>query len=398
MSRAPTVGSSGIQRLVDEGYSVLVTETRLIVRDLPYVDEHRQVRSGVLVALLELADGAVLLPACHGVYWQGDSPRRHDGQPLAIGDRFHPIDHGGGIGTERILCLKPPGREFHDYHELVTAYATMMAAHARRLDPSATARPHLPVVHADPSRSPFMYADTATARAGVGGLSERLQGGSVGIVGLGGTGGYVLDLVSKTLVATIHLFDDDLFLQHNAFRSPGAAAGEDISARRAKVDHFAGMYSRMHRGIVPHRQRVAPGNMKTLKLCDFVFLCIDEGGAKRPIIDFLERQGTPFIDVGMGLIATEEGIRGSVRVTTSTPARRDHVRDAGRIPFSTGGEANVYATNIQVADLNMLNAALAVIRWKRLRGFYADLEGEHHAVFDVAGNALLNADRTPVGK
>lgn len=373
-----------------------VTDCRLILRDLPYVDARRRVRKGTLVAVLQLADDVVQPPTSHGVYWRGDSPRDHAGRPLAIGDVSHPIDHGGGIGTDRTLCLMPVGREFRDYHELATAYATLLAGHARRLDPSATARPHLPVMPVAQSRSPFAYADTATARAGVGGLSERLEGGSVGIVGLGGTGSYVLDLVSKTPVGTIHLFDDDLFLQHNAFRSPGAAAGEDITARRAKVDHFAAVYSRLHRGIVPHRIRVGPGRTKALGMCDFVFLCIDEGGAKRPIIDFLEREGKAFVDVGMGLIATGDGIRGSVRVTTSTPGRRDHVRDAGRIPFAAGGEADVYATNIQIADLNMLNAALAVIRWKRLRGFYADLDGEHHAVFDVAGNALLNADRTTV--
>jgi hypothetical protein len=397
VSRAPTGRSPDVQRLVDEGYSVVITDCRLIVHDIPYVDERRTVQRGTLVALLQLADDVVLPPSNHGVYWKGGGLHDHAGRPLDVGSVLHLHDHGGGLQTNRTMCQKPPGREFRDYHELVTAYTNLLAGHARRVDPSATARTHMPVVKIEPSRSPFMYADTATARAGVSGLSERLEGGSVGIVGLGGTGSYVLDLVAKTPVGAIHLFDDDLFLQHNAFRAPGAAAGEDITARRTKVDHFAGVYSRMHRGIVPHRQRVGPGGMKALGLCDFVFLCIDEGGAKRQIIDFLERQGTPFVDVGMGLVVTDEGIRGSVRVTTSTPGRRDHVRDAGRIPFANDGERDVYATNVQIADLNMLNAALAVIRWKRLRGFYADLEGEHHAVFDVAGNALLNADRAAAG-
>ena len=30
-----------------------------------------------------------------------------------------------------------------------------------------------------------------------------------------------------------------------------------------------------------------------------------------------------------------------------------------------------YSSNIQVADLNALNAILAIIRWKRYLGFYA---------------------------
>ena len=52
----------------------------------------------------------------------------------------------------------------------------------------------------------------------------------------------------------------------------------------------------------------------------------------------------------------------------------------------------MYASNIQVADLNMLNAALAVIKWKKLRGFYRDLEGEHHCTYTTDGNMLLNGD------
>ncbi len=42
----------------------------------------------------------------------------------------------------------------------------------------------------------------------------------------------------------------------------------------------------------------------------------------------------------------------------------------------------------------MLNAALAVMKWKKLRGFYRDLENEHHSTFTTDGNMLLNEDRS----
>jgi hypothetical protein len=45
-----------------------------------------------------------------------------------------------------------------------------------------------------------------------------------------------------------------------------------------------------------------------------------------------------------------------------------------------------------VADLNALNAALAVIRWKKLFGFYSDLEEEHHSVYVIDGNSIANED------
>jgi hypothetical protein len=41
----------------------------------------------------------------------------------------------------------------------------------------------------------------------------------------------------------------------------------------------------------------------------------------------------------------------------------------------------------------MLNAALAVIKWKKIRGFYRDLEHEHHCSYTTDGNMLLSGDQ-----
>jgi hypothetical protein len=53
-----------------------------------------------------------------------------------------------------------------------------------------------------------------------------------------------------------------------------------------------------------------------------------------------------------------------------------------------------YDYNIQIADLNALNAALAVIKWKKLWGFYLDLENENYSTYTIDGNMLLNADHS----
>lgn len=165
-------------------------------------------------------------------------PTARDGQhPPPPGSQRRPTDHAHHVpeaGWSRVPRLsrarhrirepaggpRPPPRPVRGRAQ----------AHARRANRAVQVAIHV--------------CRTATARAGVSGLSDRLEGGSVAIIGLGGTGSYVLDLVSKTPVAAIHLFDDDLFLQHKAFRAPGAGAGEDITARRTKVDHFANVYSR----------------------------------------------------------------------------------------------------------------------------------------------------------
>ena len=52
----------------------------------------------------------------------------------------------------------------------------------------------------------------------------------------------MLDLVSKTQVAAIHLFDADKMSTHNAFRSPGAATIEELREQPLKVEYFRRRY------------------------------------------------------------------------------------------------------------------------------------------------------------
>ena len=86
-----------------------------------------------------------------------------------------------------------------------------------------------------------------------------------------------------------------------------------------------------------------------------------------------------------------KGLGGILRVTASTAGKRDHRQS--RIPFSRNEEDDIYSSNIQVADLNALNAAMAVIKWKKILGFYRDLEREHHSTYTIDGNTLDNSEQ-----
>ena len=118
---------------------------------------------------------------------------------------------------------------------------------------------------------------------------------------------------------------------------------------------------------------------------------MDAGEAKRRIVRKLEEMGAGFVDVGMGLELDDGSLGGILRVTASTRDRRNHVHQ-GRVPFAGGGKDDIYASNIQVADLNALNAVLAVVKWKKIRGFYRDLEREHHCTYTTDGNVLDNSE------
>src|SRR5689334_5933321 len=123
--------------------------------------------------------------------------------------------------------------------------------------------------------TPFVYPDTASSRAGIEVVSRRLAGGTIAIIGLGGTGSVVLDLISKTPTDRVLLIDGDEAEQHNAFRWPGAMAVEDIAARHTKVAYFAQIYRRMHRGIEAHAVHLTPETIDLLDDVDFVFVCVD---------------------------------------------------------------------------------------------------------------------------
>ena len=393
MSRLPIRASADLQRLVDEGYELSIVRGHLVIADVPYVDASKRVRRGRLISRLDLAGDRTVAPRDHMAWFAGAAPCDRSGRMLKemVHVNMAGVDLGDGQKAEWLLCSKPLDGEYADHYEKMVTFIRQIASHAEAIDPAATARTGK-VVADDLGRSPFHYLDTATARSGIATLSERLSHQSIGIIGLGGTGGYVLDLVSKSPVKSIHVFDDDDFLQHNAFRAPGAASVEDLASRRSKTDHFDRIYSRMHRGVVPHRTAMGPSTYAMLDGLDFVFICTDGTAQKRGLIHHLEDRGVSFVDVGMGLNVTERGIGGSVRVTTSTIDLRDHVWTRSRIPLSGEGADEVYATNVQVAELNALSASLAVIRWKRLLAFYRDDEREHFSIYSVEGNNLINEE------
>jgi tRNA A37 threonylcarbamoyladenosine dehydratase len=178
----------------------------------------------------------------------------------------------------------------------MTSYANILVSQALAIDPSATAQTFR-VTESEDEDSPFIYCDNASSRAGISAISAKLRLRRIGIFGLGGSGAYILDLVAKTPVAEIAIFDGDSFLQHNAFRAPGAATVEALRERLLKVDYYRRAYSAMHKGIVAHPHFIDATNVERIGEFDFAFLSMDPGDAKRALVERLERANTPFVDV-----------------------------------------------------------------------------------------------------
>ena len=374
-----------MQHLRNDGYDLEVRGGYLLIKDVPYVSSTREIKRGILISTLELNGDQTALPTTHVAMWTGEHPCHHDGRIIAaITNPSQGQDLGNDIRADFTFSAKAA---YRDYHHKMTTYIGRITGEAQVIDPTVTANT-FPVIAAEEDESVFRYLDTATSRVGIGALNERLSSQKIGIVGLGGTGSYVLDLVAKSCVKEIHLFDGDVFSQHNAFRSPGAPSIEELQAKPLKVTYLAEIYGKMRRGIHVH-EVFADGETAALREMDFAFLCLDRGPAKKVIVKSLVEWGIPFVDVGMGILRAQDSLTGLVRVTCFVPGAETAALE--RIDYSDGDlPENEYSTNIQIAELNALNAALAVLQWKKLYRIYRDSSRANSFSYSIAANEMAN--------
>lgn len=379
-------------KLQQEGYELEIQGTFLLVRNIPYFkDNKRKIEYGKLVCNIDLSGGGIIPPRSHVAYFIGHHPCDLGGNKISsIVNNSNRRNLGKGMIVDHMFSSKPrPTGRYESYYDKVKTYSKLISEPVKAAYPNYKIRALKPIMVNQ--NSVFHYLDTNSSRAEITALSDRLSGHKVGIIGLGGTGGYILDLVSKTPVSEIHLFDGDIFDQHNAFRAPGAISLEDLQKNIPKVEYLRKVYSNMHKFIYSHEVYITPENLQLLKGLDFVFISIDKGSIKPEIFGFLEEHNINFIDVGMGVDLIDESLIGMLRITTSTVDTRKYLYDSQRVSF-IDDQADEYSTNIQIADLNSLNATLAVIKWKKLAGFYKDVKPEHHQSYSTHLNKISNGD------
>jgi hypothetical protein len=367
----PWSHSDDLARLIAEGYELEVTgDAHLLVRNVPYLDASRKVQRGILVSKLQLNGDVTVNPVDdHVAYFVGSAPHRWNGERLTpLADVNLALANCLTAGFS--MSLKCPSAEkYPDYFAKIKYHVENIEAEARMVDPDVSAQIFgPPVIHSEDW--PFEYADSASGRAGIGSVNSHLTEQRIAIAGLGGTGSYILDLVAKCPVAEIHLFDGDRFSSHNAFRAPGAASLDEVRSGSLKVDRYAEIYARMKRKVVPHPFHVDESNASELSSATFIFLAMEGGATKLAIVEELERLGLPFVNASLGVKKSRGGdtLQAIVEVNGSTVDQRERFRSD--VDFGDLVADDPYMENIQVADLNMLNAVMAVIWWKTWSGVY----------------------------
>ena len=380
--------SEDLQKLIEHGLVMDIRNNFLFIYRVPYLTSSRKIKYGILVSRLQLAGLRTKPNPEHTAYFAGETPCKLNGEPLNIINNSNKQVIADGFEVDMYFSSKPKPDGYRDYYHKIITYINMISAPAKALDEDVTERGKK--IDLTESDSVFNYADTNSNKPELADLGKRFEGQKIGIIGVGGTGSYILDLIAKTPVTEIRIFDGDWFYNNNAFRSPGAASLEDdLMVPKKKVEYFHSIYSRMHKNIVMHPEYLTENNLEGLKNLTFGFINIDKGEIKKKILKYLQSQKIPFMDSGIGVELNKGSLTGLIRNSTCTETKGDHFWNSKYISYGENPE-NLYDKNIQIAELNLLNAGFAVLKWKKLLGFYHDLTGEHNMFYRINANKIQN--------
>ena len=371
-----------IKDLEETGYLIDFVGGYLVFHGLPYLDKNGQLQRGDWASPVDLNGTVIDPPSNHQAWWRGSRPCDQQGRELRLGGGLHRVTVTPDLVTDYSFSYKLYGengvmRAYRSFEEKVQTYLDTITAPAISAYPQATSL-HGITVKAAAQGSPLRFPDTMSSRYHINDLSALLRGKKVAIIGLGGTGSYILDFLARTHLQQIALFDDDKVHVHTIFRLPGFIAQ---AIGKLKVEALAQHYDQWHAGIEPIAERITSENIARLKEFDFVFVSVDDGPARLLIIDWLSANGLPFADCGMGLNRSTVGLSGFVRVTgADRKAFEDNVGTV-RLPVENA-KNDEYQKQAQITELNALNATMAVIRFKQHFGLFDQELAATSYIFD----------------
>lgn len=383
MSRQLASHNDDIRRLVEAGFAVSEDSNYLVVRDIPYLNSSLELATGAFVATLVAIDEHRVQQDDHQVWFAGGHPHGLDGKPIPnLGGgpcSLHLSPAMADVAVERRFSNKPLiAQRFADFFEKIESYTNIVAGPAME---RYGASPYTFRVVAEVAEDPvFKFRDTLTSRAEITDLTARFRDEVVAVIGLGGTGSYVLDFIVKTPVAEIRAFDADRFHVHNAFRSPGRVDQSEFDKTKAEV--YLARYDNFRHGLSTKATYIDGSSEDELSGITFAFVCVDKGAARSEIFRALIERKIPFIDVGMGLKRKDLGLGGMLRVTYFPAGHGEETIHKSHAPLRDDPD-DLYRAKVQIAELNALNAALAVTRYKQIRGFYRDVSDWENLLFDT---------------
>lgn len=372
-----------------QGYLLDFINGFFVIYGVPYLNKNGGLEYGDWVSPVDLTDDGYLNPPkSHQAHFRGGKPYDGTGRQRAMSSQNAKTTIAENFVTDITFSFKHKGdnnqlRDYVSFEEKALTYLDAIAGPAMAAYPEATPLQAIEK-KAEAQGSPLKYPDTLSAKYKMNDLSLLLREKKVAIVGLGGTGSYILDFVAKTHLKKIALFDDGKIYIDTIFRIPGFI---NRAIGQKKVDALAQHYSNWHSGIEAISERITGVNIDRLKEFDFVFVSIDDGPSRLLIVDWLSARPIPYVDCGMGLVRVKGGLNGVVRITGVDRAAFDRTVGTVRLP-TTKTKEDEYRKQAQIGELNALNAAWAVILFKQHFGLFNRVDDAISYIFETSSFEL----------
>ena len=136
-----------------EGLDIFIGKSKhLFIRGVPYVNTAKEIRSGIIASVLDLAGETTIPPESHVVFFVGEPPCDEHGSVLPGVSQNTNQALGEGLAPNHQISRKPttgpnPGK-YANYYEKIKTYIAIICSPAQAIDHTVTPYTH-PVVVPD---------------------------------------------------------------------------------------------------------------------------------------------------------------------------------------------------------------------------------------------------------
>ena len=283
---------------------------------------------------------------------------------------------GNVIKTDKTSCtisIKRDDGEYRDAWEALKTYINAIYGGFRtssQAGPVQVERPYTFPIVGEKSHEEVEWLDL-------------VRGDKIALLGLGGVGSWIADLLIKADVSELHAWDADLIEDKNILRMPGAVNPEWIG--KPKATWLEETYRQIHPRVYGHPEKVSEQNVnKILTDTTFGFVAVDNDEGREIACDALAEAGVPFVDVGLSLDWRYGQVTASVRVITAYP---HHETWRKAIPKVGRSGQQLYG-RLELPDISAMAAGWAVQSWRKLRGQMAQTEAHECMVYRAEGSTI----------
>jgi len=194
MSTQPLDHDPYLKKLKDEGYNISIIEEHIVIKGIPYLNNEKKILFGSIFCPYNLS-GEKITPRDHTVHFTGEYPCNQLGNQLSLVNGPQNVPLTENIVGQYYLSSKPESGNYPDFYKKMKTYIGLLSAPAKSIDPSV--RPKNFDYDYYEQESVFNYPDTNTARAEITSINNKVKGQKIAIIGLGGTGSFILAYISN---------------------------------------------------------------------------------------------------------------------------------------------------------------------------------------------------------